>query len=48
VWVWVSSEMLALFAAKQYALESKDMDGHLTNTCRQESPENHHRVLVAG
>jgi tubulin---tyrosine ligase len=38
VWVW--SEMLALFAAKGYAPESKDLDGHLTNTCLQEGAEN--------
>jgi hypothetical protein len=38
VWVW--SEMLALFAPKMYAPESKDMAGHLTNTCLQENAEN--------
>lgn len=33
--VYVSSEMLALFAGSKFDVDSTDLDGHLTNTCAQ-------------
>lgn len=33
--VYVSSEMLALFAQSKFNIKSTDLDGHLTNTCAQ-------------